>query len=375
MKITQKHTRTIVVGDLHGCMAELQALLQLLDFSANDLLIAVGDLVDRGPASWQVATFFRETPNAFSVLGNHERRVAGVISGRSQPAWTQQHTLSKLKDGSEQKWLEYFESLPAVIETNHAIITHARLDPEKSLENQDPYHTCGVGGEMANIVMDEQGIPVWFHSWKEKYGSEKPICIGHLEYKCVELVTGKLYGLDTEAVKGGRVTAVVLPEGRIVEVHCTANHYEQAHREWMEKQWEHIDAPDFNIKLMLKIQDKGQQANKYEQVALKRFLDAIVTLDDATRISLLKQKMLKCFGPVPQSGHEKGLYFIGIRESVQKQWMPLVKLVYLTHPNDSEGLLKLYQGKLTTLKKFADDLDAFEQWLNSKSSLSSARIR
>lgn len=49
--------RTIVVGDIHGCMAELMALLEEVSFGPEDLLVAVGDLVDRGPDSWGWTAF------------------------------------------------------------------------------------------------------------------------------------------------------------------------------------------------------------------------------------------------------------------------------------------------------------------------------
>lgn len=41
--------RTIVCGDIHGCYEALQAFLNTLSFSPDDLLISVGDILDRGP--------------------------------------------------------------------------------------------------------------------------------------------------------------------------------------------------------------------------------------------------------------------------------------------------------------------------------------
>jgi hypothetical protein len=76
-----KFDPTIVVGDIHGCYDEFQELCRLVKFGARDALVTVGDFLDRGPDSWKVASFFRDVPNAFSVLGNHERRVAGTIRG------------------------------------------------------------------------------------------------------------------------------------------------------------------------------------------------------------------------------------------------------------------------------------------------------
>jgi serine/threonine protein phosphatase 1 len=59
--------RTIVVGDIHGCYVEFQELCHLVNFGAQDALVTVGDFLDRGPDSWKVAAFFRDSPNAFSV--------------------------------------------------------------------------------------------------------------------------------------------------------------------------------------------------------------------------------------------------------------------------------------------------------------------
>ena len=65
---------TLIIGDIHGCWAELQALLDKVGPGERDLILAVGDLVNRGPDSPRVLDFFRQTPNAASIRGNHEER-------------------------------------------------------------------------------------------------------------------------------------------------------------------------------------------------------------------------------------------------------------------------------------------------------------
>ncbi len=39
--------RTIVIGDIHGCYAELQILLNKIEFSDKDVVISVGDMLER----------------------------------------------------------------------------------------------------------------------------------------------------------------------------------------------------------------------------------------------------------------------------------------------------------------------------------------
>jgi len=46
--------RQLIVGDIHGCYAELCALLDLAGLSSEDEIVAIGDIVDRGPESPQV---------------------------------------------------------------------------------------------------------------------------------------------------------------------------------------------------------------------------------------------------------------------------------------------------------------------------------
>jgi serine/threonine protein phosphatase 1 len=220
--------RTIVVGDIHGCWDEFRRLLEATAFSAEDVLVTVGDFMDRGPGSWDLARFFKQTPNAFSVIGNHERRVAGVVRGRSKPAWSQEQSLSLIPDGEHADWAAWLESLPAVIETPHAIVTHARLDPARALTEQDAYHTVAVGGAAVTIDLDGDGVPLWFRQMR----FDKPVCMGHIGYVRVALVPEGLYALDTGAVRGGQLTAVVFPGGALVQTPVVRNYHDEAYKAW-----------------------------------------------------------------------------------------------------------------------------------------------
>lgn len=79
--IPTKDKRTIIIGDIHGCYTELLELLTKINFSPEDILISVGDIVDRGPDSEKVVDFFKSTPNAYVVFGNHERKICKIIEG------------------------------------------------------------------------------------------------------------------------------------------------------------------------------------------------------------------------------------------------------------------------------------------------------
>lgn len=66
--------QTLVIGDIHGCFYELQALLDKSCLCDGDAIIAIGDMLDRGPETPQVVDFFLNTPIARAIMGNHERK-------------------------------------------------------------------------------------------------------------------------------------------------------------------------------------------------------------------------------------------------------------------------------------------------------------
>lgn len=66
--------RTIIVGDVHGCRDELDALLDRVAFASGDRLVFVGDVVARGPDSLGVLDVVRRT-GAILVRGNHEQKL------------------------------------------------------------------------------------------------------------------------------------------------------------------------------------------------------------------------------------------------------------------------------------------------------------
>jgi len=70
-----------VVGDIHGCLDELEARLVFLGFDkGRDKLFALGDLVDRGPKSAEVFALLDE-PWFESIRGNHEELLIEAEGG------------------------------------------------------------------------------------------------------------------------------------------------------------------------------------------------------------------------------------------------------------------------------------------------------
>ena len=75
-------TRTIAIGDIHGCLAAFDALLAAIEPTQQDILVPVGDYIDRGPDSKGVIDRLielKEKTVLFPLMGNHEEMMLGVL--------------------------------------------------------------------------------------------------------------------------------------------------------------------------------------------------------------------------------------------------------------------------------------------------------
>ena len=73
--------RTIVVGDIHGCFDELTDLLDVIKLKSDDRLIAVGDLITKGPKSREVLDLFISSARFSAVVGNRDRIIRQKLRG------------------------------------------------------------------------------------------------------------------------------------------------------------------------------------------------------------------------------------------------------------------------------------------------------
>ena len=65
----------LVIGDIHGSLTALETMFQVVAPSSKDLIVTLGDYVDRGPDSKGVINYLlekKQTHNLFHLMGNHE---------------------------------------------------------------------------------------------------------------------------------------------------------------------------------------------------------------------------------------------------------------------------------------------------------------
>lgn len=205
--------RSVIVGDVHGCADELAELLVALEFTPEDRLYFVGDLLARGPDSVGVLDCALRT-GAQAVVGNHELRLlearAARRAGTRGPRLGPSH-LYLLHHLSERHW-EYLERLPLslALPEHDVLIVHAGLVPGLPLHQHTPRQLTRIRS------IDGTGEPVetWGPvSWAERYEGGPHVVFGHNAQQGLQLCDWAT-GLDTGCVYGGKLTAVVLAAGQ-----------------------------------------------------------------------------------------------------------------------------------------------------------------
>ena len=225
--------RTLIVGDIHGCWDEFEALLEHAALSADDQIISVGDMVDRGPESPRVLRFFRDMPNARAIMGNHERKHVRAAKGETDPAQSQIITGLQFGDAYPAA-LEFMESLPAYLQLDEVDMVHGFFEPGVALQDQRPTVIIGTMSGETYLQKTLDGRP-----WYEFYDGDKPLVVGHRNYLAapVPLVypsakSARVYGLDTGCVYGGALTGLILPDFRLITVPSRANHWQALQDEY-----------------------------------------------------------------------------------------------------------------------------------------------
>nr|WP_271876521.1 metallophosphoesterase [Rhodopirellula sp.] len=186
----------------------MDSLLDYLNPGVNDIVITLGDYIDRGNDSKRVIDRLlrlAQTTNWYGILGNHEQMMLNVLSGQMKPKpWLDyggRETLAsygvKRPNGFLPKSHEDFVSqLHDYIELDEFFLTHASYDPAAPIDQQS--------AEALRWQHLEKEIP-------KPHFSGKTAIVGHTANLDGEVVDfGHLICLDTFCYGGGWLSAMEL---------------------------------------------------------------------------------------------------------------------------------------------------------------------
>ena len=206
-----KEQRTIVVGDIHGCYDELMVLLSDIDFGKGDQVVAVGDLIVKGPKDRQVLDLFISDNRFSSVIGNQDLAVLRSWRGENPNLTAAQRRTCDELELNRERYCAYLSSLPLMLDLGLHVVVHAGVRPGVALEEQladDLLELRTLGTNRAS----RKGTP-----WYDVYTGDKIVLFGHWPSR-EPRIGPRAIGLDTGCVYGNRLTACIVETGELVSV-------------------------------------------------------------------------------------------------------------------------------------------------------------
>ena len=204
-------SRTIVVGDIHGCYDELMDLLDQLDFGPTDRIVSVGDLITKGPKNREVLELFMTDSRFAAVIGNHDLALRRVLDGEEVDLKSAQKETYKELKADKDRFLPFLNSLPFMIDLGRHLVVHAGLRPNVALHSQTTKDLTQIR-TLGEDPESKDGTP-----WYEVYDGEKFVLFGHWPAPLPR--RGKMaLGLDTGCVYGYQLTAYTVETGELNSV-------------------------------------------------------------------------------------------------------------------------------------------------------------
>lgn len=215
--------RIFAVGDLHGCYNLLMNRLKEIGFDfERDLLVAVGDLVDRGVQNVECVNLI-DKPWFTSIKGNHEDL---VIMGNINKSYYHCHIQNggewfyELEYLEQQEIIKKLKKLPIALEVNHNGkkfgFVHGHIEQNDWQEFKDTLNNF----DQAKAIINHERFPTELAMWgRDRIDTENVrytrvsgidvVIMGHTvtlkPYK-----RDNCYWIDTGAVHYGNLTIMEL---------------------------------------------------------------------------------------------------------------------------------------------------------------------
>lgn len=207
--------RLIAIGDIHGCSAALEAIIERIDPGPDDVIVTLGDYVDRGPDTPGVLNqliALRRRCRLLPLLGNHDQIMLAAIFGQINPRlWMEMDgdktiaAYGSIRDIPPEH-SDFLSSCELCLETKDHIFMHASYDATLPLEKQSI--------ECLLWLSLRDGIP-------PPHFSGKKAIVGHTSQKSGEILdAGHIVCIDTFCCGGKWLTAMDVHSGQLWQVNA-----------------------------------------------------------------------------------------------------------------------------------------------------------
>lgn len=203
--------RVLAIGDIHGCYRSLSTLVDSVAIEPDDILITLGDYIDRGPDSKAVLDWLIErekTGRLIPLIGNHEKMMQTARHGQPYlDAWLgcggraalRSYGSDDLDAVPDQHW-DFLDRCRMYYELKTHFFVHANALPDYALEDQPDYAL--VWESLSKPVPHESGRVMVCGHTPQRGGKplnlEHTICIdtcahGNGWLTCFDIRSGKCW--------------------------------------------------------------------------------------------------------------------------------------------------------------------------------------
>ena len=245
-------TRTIIIGDVHGCASALHALIAKLGVRLGDHVVSVGDLLDKGPDSAGAVKILRHLRDQQGVRvtlvrGNHEESHERLRRNDAETAHTgkpnpmtrvdELRAVSATLSAKDVAFLEtavpvlYIPEHGAVVVHGGVLPTHTELPSDwsevsnkvrRDLEKVYRVRFVTPEGKMVALGEETDADRFWADLYDGRFGH---VFFGHEPFhKSSQPVSfPHATGLDLGAVHGNLLAAAVLDSSGVQFVTIPCN--------------------------------------------------------------------------------------------------------------------------------------------------------
>lgn len=232
-----------IIGDIHGCSAELTDSLRKLGYDVGEpatrhpegrRVIFLGDLVDRGPDTPGVlrrVMAMTAAGTALCVPGNHDiklmRKLRGANVRIAHGLAQSLEQLSSESDEFKQQVVDFIDGLTShfVLDDGRLVVAHAGMKAAFQGRASGRVREFALYGETTGET-DEYGLPVRY-DWAADYRGKAMVVYGHTPVPEPEWFNNTIC-VDTGCVFGGHLTALRYPERELAQVRAAQTYYESA---------------------------------------------------------------------------------------------------------------------------------------------------